>query len=99
MSEWTVELGSAAKKQYKKLKRSGSKKPSIADMTDYLVLDLQKLGPYVAEWPHYSPLGKETFHCHLRRGHPTYVACWKIVDKEHKQIEVYYVGTHQNAPY
>jgi hypothetical protein len=36
--------------------------------------------------------------CHLKKGRPTYVACW-TVDKKNKVIEVYYAGTHEKAPY
>lgn len=96
MSHWTVAFSKDASKQYKKLERSGSK---ILDVIDFLALDLQKNGPLLPSWPHYTPLGKDHFHCHLRKGHPTYVACWKILSKQTRQIEVYYVGTHENAPY
>jgi len=99
MPNWTVTFSREAKKQYKKLERSGSKKPSIIDVIDLLALDLQSFGPHLAAWPHYGLLGKDHFHCHLRKGNPTYVACWKLVDKLSRQIEVYYVGSHENAPY
>lgn len=98
MSNWNVSFSREAGKQYEKLKRAGSK-PSIVDVIDLLALDLQKNGPQLSDWPHYGPLGKEHFHCHLRKGRPTYVACWRIVDKQTKQIEVYYVGSHEGAPY
>lgn len=98
MHKWTVEFSSTARKQYKKLSRSGSK-PFINDVIDLLVLDLQIRGPTLFDWPHFSSLEKGHFHCHLRRGSPTYVACWRILDKQTKQIEVYYVGTHEGAPY
>jgi hypothetical protein len=81
-----------------KLKRSGSR-PSINDVIDLLVLDLQKNGPQLPNWPHFSALEKEYFHCHLRRGKPTFVACWRVVEKKTKYIEVTYVGTHEGAPY
>lgn len=98
MPDWTVDFSREAGKQYNKLKRSGSR-PSINDVIDLLVLDLQKSGPQLPSWPHFGPLGKEQFHCHLRRGKPTYVACWRIINKQLKQIEVYYVGSHEGAPY
>lgn len=37
-------------------------------------------------------------HCHLQKGNPTYVCCWKVFE-DTQTIEVYYVGTHENAPY
>jgi hypothetical protein len=42
---------------------------------------------------------KDTFHCHLNKGRPTYVVVWKVLDKDQKIMEVLYVGTHENAPY
>ena len=98
MANWNVDFSTKAGKQYLKLKRSGSR-PSINDVIDLLVLDLQRRGAQLPDWPHFSSLEEGHFHCHLRRGKPTYVACWKIIDKKTKQIEVYYVGTHEGAPY
>ena len=68
-------------------------------MIDFLVLELKNKGPERVDWPNYGKLGKATFHCHLKKGKPTYVACWAILDGKLKQIEVYYVGTHEGAPY
>lgn len=66
-----------------------------------LIAELQKCGPAV-KWPNYSKIkqGKniDRRHCHLQKGKPTWVACWEV-DKESKRIEVYYVGTHEKAPY
>jgi hypothetical protein len=98
MPHWTVAFSTKAGKQYNKLKVSGSR-PSINDVIDLLVLDLQKNGPKLPKWTNYGPLEQDHFHCHLRKGKPTYVACWKILNKKTKQIEVYYVGTHEGAPY
>jgi hypothetical protein len=95
---WTVDFSREAGKQFEKLKRSGSR-PPIRDAIGTLMADLQKNGPQLPSWPNFGPLGKEHFHCHLRKGRPTYVACWRIVDKKTKQIEVYYVGSHEGAPY
>jgi hypothetical protein len=82
MTAWTVVLSRDARKMYQKLERSGVKKPSVLDVIDLLTLELGMNGPYLSSWPHYSPLGKDHFHCHLRKGHPTYVACWRIADKQ-----------------
>ncbi len=98
MPNWTVDFSVKAGKQYKKLKLSGSR-PSINDVIDLLALDLTKNGPLLPDWPHFGPLEEGHFHCHLRRGKPTYVACWRVINKKTKQIEVYYVGTHEGAPY
>ncbi len=45
MSNWFVAFSRDAKKQYEKLKRSGSRKPTVNDAIDLLALDLQKNGP------------------------------------------------------
>ena len=62
---------------------------------------LREHGPHQPRWPHYGKLEgkKDTFHCHLNRGRPTYVVVWHLMDKEQKIMEVQYVGTHENAPY
>jgi hypothetical protein len=98
MPDWKVSFSRNAAKQYEKLKRAGSR-PSIIDVVDLLALDLQRNGPQLHDWPNYGPLEKEHFHCHLRKGRPTYVACWRIIEKQTKRIEIYYVGTHEGAPY
>ena len=43
--------------------------------------------------------GTDKRHCHLQKGRPTYVCCWEVINKKRKIIEVYYVGTHEKAPY
>lgn len=95
---WNVRYSRKAKDQYEKLKRSG-KKPSINDIINLLVLEMVQNGPYRTNWPNYGLLNENHFHCHLKKGKPTYVTCWKVIDKINKIIEVYYVGTHENAPY
>lgn len=101
--QWHATLSRDAKKQYRKLKHSGQKKPSILDVIDALVNDLVLHGPALIEWPNYGLIteSKKNFfyHCHLKKGNPTYVACWKVTDEKGKQIEVFYVGTHEGAPY
>jgi hypothetical protein len=100
MSEgWNVRFSGAAEKQYKKLHYSGQKKPSIIDVIDLLVIELKAKGPERKDWPNYSKLSQDSYHCHLKKGRPTYVACWRVFSKELKQIQVYYVGTHEGAPY
>jgi hypothetical protein len=96
---WKVHLSKTASKQYEKLKKSGQIKPSIIDIIDFLVIELKEKGPERLDWPNYSKLSKDNYHCHLKKGHPTYVACWKVMDSKLKHIEVYYVGTHEGAPY
>ncbi len=102
-TKWHVSLSRDAKKQYIKLERSGQKRPSIIDAIDALVIDLMINGPILTGWPNYGliKLGKnDTFHhCHLKKGRPTFVACWKVTDERGKKLELFYVGTHEGAPY
>lgn len=46
-------------------------------------------------WQNYSKLSENEYHCHLTYH---YVACWRH-EKATIEIEVYYVGTRENAPY
>ncbi|MDR3088388.1 MAG: hypothetical protein LBU39_01045 [Desulfobulbaceae bacterium] len=60
-----------------------------------LVDDLAERGPALGDWPNYSKLGKNEYHCHLSY---RWVACWRH-QAETIEIEVYYVGSRENAPY
>lgn len=99
---WTVKYRGQAKKAL----RAGSKAVSkdAREAMNALYLDLEEDGPNQNVWPHYSKLknqgkGVDKRHCHLLRGRPTYVACWEVIDNKKKILEVYYVGTHEKAPY
>lgn len=46
-----------------------------------------------------AKLSNGDHHCHLKKGHPTYVVIWQVTDKTIKLVEVTYVGTHEKAPY
>ncbi len=72
---------------------------AIVDTVFALVMDIEEEGPIRGDWPNFSKLSKTTYHCHLKKGRPTYVACWRLLDKKQRKIEVYYVGTHEKAPY
>ncbi len=69
-----------------------------------LFVDLQNKGPNPGvHWPNYSKLrgtkkNIDQRHCHILKGRPTYVSCWEVFQTE-KMIKVYYVGTHEKAPY
>lgn len=71
-----------------------------------LIEDLKKSGPAQASWPHYGQLKgqkgqkktEKRYHCHLLSGRPTIVACWRAFSST-LTAEIYYVGTHENAPY
>ncbi len=95
---WTVNFSHKANKQVMKLNKR------ILLALRLLIQDLECHGSITRmQWPNYGKLkqgkDKNLRHCHLVKGNPTYVCCWKIVDKKQKIIEVYYVGTHEKAPY
>ncbi len=60
-----------------------------------LLEDLEESGPVQTTWPHYSKLSKNTHHCHLGYRH---VACWRC-EEESIEVEVYYAGSREDAPY
>lgn len=64
-----------------------------------LVVEIQEAGPVRGNWKNYSKLGSGLHHCHIKSGRPTYVVCWEVVDKKCEIVEVFYVGTHEKAPY
>ncbi len=95
-TDWTVGITGKACKQRDKLPEE------IADALLALWTELRLEGPVQPEWPHYGKLkGRkaEEYHCHLNKGRPTYVAVWKVLDKQIRLMEINYVGTHENAPY
>jgi mRNA-degrading endonuclease RelE of RelBE toxin-antitoxin system len=91
---WEIIFTNKARKQADKLNIS------ILSVLRLLVEDLANNGP---AWPNYGKLhgkkNEDKRHCHLIKGKPTYVCCCEVIDKKINIIEVYYVGTHENAPY
>ena len=81
-----------SKSTLKNLERMPEK---IQKRMGHLVNDLHEKGPARAEWPNYSKLGNNKYHCHLDR---KWVACWQC-EKRTTIIEVYYAGSRENAPY
>jgi hypothetical protein len=93
VKNWEVQLTTRVTKDTKILPEK------IIKLLVALIKEIEVEGPMQPEWPHFSKLGKTTYHCHLKQGRPTYVACWEVIDKQIKLIEVYYAGTHEKAPY
>ena len=60
-----------------------------------LIRDLSEIGPKLPQWPNFSKLGRNKYHCHL--GY-SWVAHWSN-EKGTLRIEVYYVGSREKAPY
>ena len=92
---WDVRFTGRAKKQTGKLPNE------VRESLFALVLEIEKIGPARTYWPNYGKIKgmKDCYHCHLKKGRPTYVDIWKVKDKEHKIVEVKYAGTHENADY
>ena len=92
---WEVRKSKKAEKEILKLPKK------VRDALDLLLKEIELSGPYRSNWSNYGKLkGKlNTYHCHIKKGKPTYVAVWVIVDKKIKITEVNYVGTHEKAPY
>ncbi len=89
-------------KVLKELKNKRKIPEDVEISFEILVIDLKSLGPAI-KWPNYGKLlnqgkGLDRRHCHIQKGKSTWVVCWEV-DKKNKLIEVYYVGTHEKAPY
>ncbi len=80
----------------KKVNRGLRKLPANVQKLFYLLVeDLKADGPIQKSWNNFSPLGEDRYHCHLNY---RYVACWTCCAGE-IEIEVYYAGSREKAPY
>ena len=94
---WTVQFTNKAAKQARQLNEE------LFLVLQLLAEDLKVKGPIPGKfWHNYGKLSskknRDIRHCHLAKGHPTYVCCWEVFNIE-KIVEIYYVGTHEKAPY
>jgi mRNA-degrading endonuclease RelE of RelBE toxin-antitoxin system len=94
---WDLQFTHRAAKQAKNLNLK------VQLILQVLIEELKITGPAPGKhWHHYGKLhGKahqDLRHCHLKSGNPTYVCCWEVLKSE-RVIEIYYVGTHEKAPY
>jgi hypothetical protein len=90
---WTVSERRSLNKKVRKLPAN------VQNLLIVLEKDMEANGPIRRDWPNFSALSDNRYHCHLKKGRPTYVAIWEVVDKEIKLIEVTYAGRHEKAPY
>ena len=95
---WEVKITRKALKQIEILPEK------VRILCQLLIEELKEKGPFPGnQWPNYGKLfgkkGEDKRHCHLIKGKPTYVSCWQVVDKNRHLMEIYYVGTHEKAPY
>ncbi len=80
----------------RRLERKLESLPSaVQDLFELLVDDLREKGPVRTEWPNYSQLKNDYYHCHLNR---KWVAVWEW-KKESIEIRIEYVGSREEAPY
>lgn len=92
--EWRVDYSKKVEKQLRALPTK------VQGMVQTLRREMELTGPSRGNWPNYSKLGENRHHCHLnKKGHPTWVAVWEVIDKTVRIIEVRYVGTREGAPY
>lgn len=89
---WTVTFSSKARKQTIKLP------VMIRELLFQLARDIESSGPVRGDWPNYAKLSGSRHHCHLKKGHPCYVAVW-IEDRGTVSVEIIYAGTHEKTPY
>ncbi len=90
---WTVAYSRKAAKLREKVPER------VKSMIDALIIDIRATGPVRGDWPNYSKLSDGLHHCHLKKGQPTYVAVWQIIENKVHIVEIIYVGTHEKAPY
>lgn len=87
---YTVILKKAVKKNLRKLP------VNVQQRFEALAVALRDGGPTGPHgWSNYGKLAENEYHCHLTYH---YAACWRY-EKGTIFIEVYYVGSRENAPY
>lgn len=86
---WKVRFRKKVSKQLIKLPKAEQKKFAA------LAEDLRAKGPIRKEWPNFSSIGEHEYHCHLSH---SWVACWHV-ENDIMEIEVYYAGSREKAPY
>jgi len=85
----------------KTLKRIQGLPKTIQERLEFLVQRIKQDGPDQDWAPNYGKIRgtRDCRHCHLKKGRPTYVAVWKVIDLQGKKVEVTYAGTHEKANY
>lgn len=90
---WTVLLGGKARKQAARLPQN------VRAALVALMREIETTGPIRGNWSNYGKLAGNRHHCHLKKGHPTYVAVWEETESSARIVEVIYAGTHEKVPY
>ncbi len=87
--KYIVKISKQADKTIEKAPRAIQQKFAL------LIDDLEKYGPMRKDWPNFSPLGNDFYHCHLSY---SWVAVWRN-KKGTILVEVEYAGSREKAPY
>lgn len=90
---WKITYTRKAQKQYNNLPKA------VRDALDFLTLEIENLGPVRGNWANYDKLADGSHHCHIKKGHPTYVAVWEELEDQIRIVRIKYAGTHEKAPY
>lgn len=90
---WKLAYTRKAYKQYKSLPEA------LQAALDTLALEIEIPGPVRGNWPNYGKLADGSHHCHLKKGHPAYIAVWEEVTGKVRIVKITYAGTHEKAPY
>ena len=90
---WLVYINKNAIKRIQKLPKS------VQNGIITLIKEIEAEGPVRGNWPNYGRLPDNRHHCHVKKGHPTYVVIWKEIKSGIQIVEVIYAGTHEKAPY
>ena len=72
--------------------------PILQEKVRSLINEIESLGPVRGNRPHFEKYRKGEYRCHLKKGRPTYVACWRDLPAQ-DAVEVFYLGTREKAPY
>ncbi len=93
--DWEVKFTKKAAKQLRELPEF------VQNQVDALARQIEVEGPMQPRWKNFGKLkgSYNSYHCHVKSGRPTYIVCWAVTDKQVQIVEVYYVGTHEKAPY
>ena len=79
--KWTVTEKTGLHKRIRNLPEN------IQNLLIALKKDMEASGPIRGDYPNFSALSGARYHCHLKKGRPTYVAIWEVTDKEIRLIE------------
>lgn len=92
---WTVKISRKTAKQVDCLPQE------IRKRFYALAQNIKHNGPVQSRLPNYGKIAgaRDCHHCHIKKGKPTYVVVWKVINKEVRIVEVAYVGTHEKANY